>query len=75
MGRMDTCICIPESLCCPPETITILLIDYTPVQNKELKEKVGRHYAVLEKCMEEEPPVCSLWLHRGHWNNGILRQY
>ena len=24
-GRMDTCICMPESLCCPPETITTLL--------------------------------------------------
>ena len=28
-GRMDTCICMAESLCCPPETIT-LLISYTP---------------------------------------------
>ena len=24
--RMDTCICMTESLCCPPETITTLLI-------------------------------------------------
>ena len=38
-GRMNTCICMAASLCWPPETITILLIDYTPVQNKELKEK------------------------------------
>ena len=30
LGRMDTCICMPESLCCPLETITILLISYTP---------------------------------------------
>ena len=31
-GRMDTCsICMAESLCCPPETITTLLIGYTPV--------------------------------------------
>ena len=29
-GRMDTCICTAESLCCPPETITTLLIGYTP---------------------------------------------
>ena len=27
--RMDTCICMAESLCSPPETIT-LLISYTP---------------------------------------------
>ena len=27
-GRMDTCICMAESLCCPPETIRTLLIGY-----------------------------------------------
>ena len=27
-GRMDTCVCTAESLCCPPETITTLLIGY-----------------------------------------------
>ena len=30
-GRMDTCICMAESLCCPPENITALLISYTPI--------------------------------------------
>ena len=30
-GRMDTCICLAESLCCPPEAITTLLIGYTPI--------------------------------------------
>ena len=34
-GRMDTCICMAESLCCLPETITTLLIGYSPVQNKK----------------------------------------
>ena len=29
-GRMDTCVCMAESLHCPPETITTLLISYTP---------------------------------------------
>ena len=29
-GRMDTCICMAESLCSPPETVTTLLISYTP---------------------------------------------
>ena len=29
--RMDTCICIAESLCCAPETIETLLIGYTPI--------------------------------------------
>ena len=39
-GRMDTCICMAEYLCRPPETITALLIGCTPIQNKEdLKKK------------------------------------
>ena len=38
-GRMDTRICVAESLCCPPETITAFLIDYTPVQNYKLQKK------------------------------------
>ena len=29
-GRMDTCMCMAESFCCPPETIT-LLISYTSI--------------------------------------------
>ena len=32
--RMDTCTCMAESLFCPPETITTLLIGDTPIQNK-----------------------------------------
>ena len=28
--RMDTCIRMAESLCCPPETIATLLIVYSP---------------------------------------------
>ena len=35
--RMDTCIFIDESPQCSPETITTLLIDYTPIQNKKFK--------------------------------------
>ena len=27
-GRMDTCVCVTESLCCPPEITTTLLISY-----------------------------------------------
>ena len=30
-GRVDTCVCMAESLCCPPETITTLLTVYTPI--------------------------------------------
>ena len=36
-GKMDPGM--TESLCCLPETITTLLIYYTPLQNKTLKKK------------------------------------
>ena len=36
-GRMDTCICISESLCCSPATTTTLLIGYSPIQNRKVK--------------------------------------
>ena len=32
-GRMDTCMCMAESLCCSSETVTTLLIGYIPKQN------------------------------------------
>ena len=35
-GRMDTRICMAESLCCSPETITTLLSSYTAIQNKRI---------------------------------------
>ena len=49
-GRTDTSICMVGSLCCPPKTITTLLIDYTPIQNKKLKKKEGeRKHVSLQK--------------------------
>ena len=36
-GRTDTCKCMVESPRCSPETTTLLLIDYIPIQNKSLK--------------------------------------
>ena len=36
-GRIDACICLAESLRCSPETITTLLISYTPIGNKKFK--------------------------------------
>ena len=38
-GRMDTYMCMAESLRCSPETITTLLIDYILIQNKKFKRK------------------------------------
>ena len=46
---MDPCICMPESLCWSPETITTLLIGYTPIQNKKFKvggEKKSNGYSL-----------------------------
>jgi len=36
---MDTCVCMAESLCCSPETVTTLLTGYIPIQNNKLKKK------------------------------------
>ena len=38
-GRMDTCLCMVESLCYSHENITTLLIGYTPIWNKNVKRK------------------------------------
>ena len=38
MERMDACIWMAESLCCPLETATTWLISYTPIQNKKFKK-------------------------------------
>ena len=45
-GRMDTCICMAESLHSSPETTTTLLIFYIPVQNKSLKFEKEKNYLV-----------------------------
>ena len=44
--RMDTCICMVESLCCSSETITILLIGYTSIQNKKFLKKGKGSYVL-----------------------------
>jgi len=41
-GRMDTCICMTKSLHCSPETITTLLIGYTPIQKEKFKKRRRR---------------------------------
>ena len=43
-GRMDTCMCMAESLCCPSETITILFIGYTLIQNDNFLKCVTHLY-------------------------------
>ena len=31
-GKMETCMCMAESLCWPPEAVTTLLISYNPIK-------------------------------------------
>jgi len=38
LRRMDTCICMAESLHCSCETITTLLTGYAPAQNTKLSK-------------------------------------
>ena len=40
--RMNKCVCMAESLCCPPETITTLLISYAWHQNKNFFKNLKR---------------------------------
>ena len=47
-GRVDTYISMAESLRCPPETITTLLISYIPIQNKKFFFKKRTVFKVLE---------------------------
>ena len=58
--RMDTCICMAESLCCSPETIITLLISYNPIQNKKfkvLKNKISRDKGKILKVSKQKGKV------------------
>ena len=52
---MDTCICMAEPLCSPPETNTTLLIIYIPTQSKELKKENALHPPNQELSTSELP--------------------
>ena len=43
-GRMDTCVCVAESLQCASEAITILLIGYMPIENAFGVEKNNKKF-------------------------------
>ena len=47
-GRMDTRVCLAESLGCSLETITTLLIGHPPIENKKFK-KINKKYHLLYK--------------------------
>ena len=49
---MDTCICMPEALHCSPKTITILSIDYNPIQKFFLKYKIyDKNKKIFANCL------------------------
>ena len=49
---MDTCMCRAESLHRPPETITTLLIGYSPIQNKRFKINKMDNYIMATWCKQ-----------------------
>ena len=51
-GRMDTCICMAEPFCCPPETVTTLLTNYSPTLNRKLKKKQTNPSFILPNTKE-----------------------
>ena len=62
-GRMDTCICMAKSLCCSSETITTLLIGYTPIQNKRLAQQGGIKITVRMKAANQDRvTTLAIWL-------------
>ena len=46
-------VCLAESLHCSPETITILLITYTPIENKtfNFKKVPSDYYFSFQSCI------------------------
>ena len=61
-GRMDTCICMAESLCCSPEIITTLLIGYTPIQNKKFNKRKRNMFGSFQSL--SLPPLCRNFYYR-----------
>ena len=54
-GRMDTRICMAESLNRSPEAVTTLAIGYTPIQNVfGLKEKIKMKKKNLKKTQHKQ---------------------
>ena len=64
VGRMGTCMCMAESLRRSPETMTTLLIGYTPIQNVFGVKKKGKKKESLVKekkktrCVSQLFPQC-----------------
>ena len=64
-GRMDTCICIyvAESLHCSPETITVLLISYAPIQTAFGVRKKKKINLINKIIFKDGKHHCRKWNH------------
>ena len=51
------CCCMAESFHCTPETNTTLLISYTPIQNKKLKNKQTNN---IVNCKHDKGPEAGM---------------
>ena len=58
--RIDTSLCMAESLCCVPETVTTLLIGYIPIEKKKKSFKRNIEYHVF---LFLEDILCSVLSH------------
>ena len=69
-GRMETHLHMAEYLCCSLETITTLLISYTPIQNKKLKKKSQREAGGVADQVILDPAWAQLlgWLSPCSWS-------
>ena len=61
-GRIYTCISVAESFRCPPETITTLLVGYTPTWTKKLRKMILPEYV---KYIWGDCRTCFLYLKIG----------
>ena len=72
-GRMATCIWMAESLCCPLETMTRLLISYASLQNKKFNtggnrgvfQEASKQARKKERKKERKVCLCCYHLHLG----------
>ena len=83
-GSLDPCICMVESLHYWLETTTILLVSYTPIQNKKFeiwkkkKRTAGSYdYRLLGQCPMSCPPLANkelfgLWAEAPEWVDTFL---
>ena len=50
--KTNRSVCMAESLCCSPETVTTLLISDTPIQNKKVKLIINK-IATKNKLLDD----------------------